>query len=291
MKNILLLLAIFFASHCRSQTLYVSSENLPVSFATVLDSQIGIVGYTDENGYFNFKIKPTSLTVSHIGYISTKQYVSTGILDTLKIELNKNIETLKPVKINTVIINKKKSFGFGNLEVKTSSSITLRQHIIMAVMLKNPPGENDRKNYLKAITFKLDKVSQLKKNSFIMEMKLFALTDDGCIDSIPLNMKPIYFYTDKAKVINELLIAELIEIPEGGLVVSIVLPSILDKHNDWTITFVGNYKSQKPSTFVKRNHDDEWYCSDLLTPLTLKSAGFWEMNFGIIYWKSKKIKK
>jgi hypothetical protein len=125
----------------------------------------------------------------------------------------------------------------------------------MAAYIKNPDTKENIT--LRSIKFKLDNVATLKRNSFIMQVKLFGIKD-GLVEQYSLNKKPIYLSSDNISKHNEIFIKEEIGIPAEGFLVSFELPSFFDSKPEIPIEFVGSWSADNCETFIIRNNKDGW---------------------------------
>jgi hypothetical protein len=268
--------------------LKIQSDNNSIPFATILDSTKGIIEFSDISGMVKLKKGDYYLTISHVSFEDYHLIIENIKEDTtIIINLESKTEILETVAISSSKIDKTKKYNYGALNHRTSSSITLKEKILMGVIIAVNTLNGENPKYLRSIMFKMDNIKKTKKENFVIELKLFGFNKNNQLDTVPLNSQPIYLKSINIKKINEIMLSEKIRLSENGLFISIELPEIMKDKKTYTITFWGDYYSDIPLTYIKKNIDGKWTNDDLLHGHKLPTGNYWAMNFGITYWKIK----
>lgn len=285
------LLIVLFVNTCFSQTVLIkiTSNEKAVPFATISDSMKGVIQFSDMSGEAGLKSDNYNLTISHVSFDDYHLSLPGTAHDTIVlISLTPKATVLETVSVYNEKADKSKKYKYEVFEKKLRSSLTLREKILLGVNIPLKNFDSDDHKYLRSICFILDSIQKTRKEEFVIEFKVYALNENNQPEPVPLNIKPLYLRSGDVKKNNEIILNEKILLPEYGLFISAELPEVFTNKYLYTITFSGDYKTDKPQTFIKKNYDGKWHSEDFKNGLQLPDGKYWAMNFGITYWKSKK---
>lgn len=289
--RILFIFLLFNTSKVFAQkvSLHISSESIPIPYVSVIDSKLGIVGFSDAAGFLTIHRDNCILTLTHVSYYDFHITIPKGSNDTLLIiTLQPKTLLLDNVQVSQNQINKKDIFQIGSYDKKTSSRLILREKLLLGVKFPSLYNRGEPAKFLRSIKFKLGKTDDIPNKDFVLEIKIYQLKETGSIEPEPLNTIPIYVKGNNLKKHNEIIISEKIMFPENGFLISVEFPDIFDSNYDWTIPFVGDFTADVPSVYVMKNHNGKWDEEYLFNGGNkLPNGKYFLLNFTLTYWKEQ----
>lgn len=288
-KFLTILLFISTYSVAQKTTFHITNGEKSISYVTIIKDDKTILGYTDLNGNFSTIIHG-SLSFSHVSYkIFEIPLVKTSSDTIIEIVLINRVINLDPIIVRS---NKKKKSKFetiGYQALKYNSGLLFKevlsqQKIMLGIKMDPLPDQNER--ILRSIKFLLRNTESLRNKNFVMELKLFGITDD-IIDSVTINRKPIYLNSSNLFSHNEVFLDENIKYPKNGFVITVMLPQI--SNDNIELSFLGNFSAENPTEFVQNNYNDQWSFKNINELSSLKSTSnnkFLSLAFQTTLWKN-----
>lgn len=267
----------------------MTEDNIPISYVTVYDTaKHQIIGFTDVHGFMKLNYQPKTLKFTHVTFEDKYLSVSDFINDTVQLYLSLKQKVLETVITSNVTIDKRRFYQTGTYYRNTSSGFIFRGNNAIGYKVEFDPLANGT-SYLRSIKFVLGNVASIDKPDVIIEIKIYAILENGYIGAFPLNTVPIYIKAADLKRKNQIFIKETIKIPNEGFFLSFQLPLILDIHYDWTIMFKGSNNSETPYSYNMSNKKESWDEDILLKKgiPPLPNAGYFKPQLSITFWKLK----
>ncbi len=295
-KYIIILAFIAFCANIFAQSvtiMFKDSESNPIPYLTVFDSSSKINLATNLLGLVKLKKSSYNISTSHISFFDTTFKIEESSKDTLLTILLKNrSKVLNEVSIVSKLrINKSKYFEIGNFKRKTLYIDELNSNLKLGYWI-TPNFSSIESHYFRSFKIKILNFKELKKENFIVELKLYKI-NNKIVDSIPLNNKPIYLHSNELRKNNEILINENIIIPKDGFFISIELPPLFGKKETLTIRFVTDYSSETCRMFIQRNNNKSWNKNILFQPCKVfeNNGNKKELMISITYFNLKQNEK
>ena len=219
------------SSYCQVIKIRIyDSINNPVMFVTIYDTTLKHNYFTDSTGLatipFNKYSNQSVFKVSHVSF-------NTIFIDSKKDKIDSVINIYlfpKNISLSDIVIhtNKKKYtlIDYGNYKRRSDGSrllLNLNQKTNFGFYIPNSNQNINSK--LHSISFKLSETKKVRKQNFIIEIKLYQV-DNSIISNLPINYKPIYIFSKDIQNNNEVLVNQNIPFGENGLFVSLEIPYI-----------------------------------------------------------------
>lgn len=255
--SILLLLFISFFSKSQIIKLKFVDDTNHVQYVQVYDSLKKHIYYADSLGILSLSVGDYVLTSSHVSYRGSRICLNNIYSDTtIIISLLKRNNLIPGV---TVLSKRnhtqcKSLFEAGRLFRHSNTILNVSCKLKMGLLISDYTKNG---SILKSIKFNLLNTKLNRRESFFIELKLYAVLDDLSLDTIPLNKIPIYLYSKTFKPINEIILNESIVLPDKGLFISFETPSF-NSFDKKIISFPISSNANKCSIFIANNNITFW---------------------------------
>lgn len=291
MKYFTILILLVVNSFCYGQKIQIKviSTTGIVPYVTIIKNNQTVVGYTAADGTISLT-DYGDFNTSHVSYQNEYFHINKPMADTLiNIELTNKSTDLENIVITSAVKHSKKYKTVGYNAIKFNAGILLKnsfstQKTMLGV--KMPSLNTDEKHYLRSICFRLSSLNFTKKDSFVVELKLFKILNNK-IDTTPFNKKPLYINSYDLAKNNEVFINENIVYPAEGFIITVPIPKLA--YSNISLSFAGNWLNKQAVLLVKNNTNDKWDIDALNKPHTLKNFStdkYVNLAFTTTYYKN-----
>lgn len=273
---------------------FVDKENQSIPYVTVYDSTNNLYALSDLDGALSLKTKSYHLHLERIGYQAMDTFLILNPTDkVVEISLQNDANLMDDVVIKAQKIEKRKMKikSFGDYNDRKGGEFVFRDKTKLGYAVNDLPYTNHLR-YLRSVKFKLKKPRLLRKNDFVIELKIYPISKYNTIENTPLNYEPIFIKASTLRNSNEIVINQTIEIPENGVFISLELPDFFDNKEKTGIRFIISNHEEKCNEYLLNGATPLWDSNTLNDKNQCRPDEFpngkmmySRYNFGITYFE------